>query len=94
MQALRTAAGRLAWISWDLKAASSQERTQIISVMALIARDRFRDVWDARGSSPAQKFLLWRAERHLDLGDNALDRTGATLNYLLAWRSLLGQPPG
>ena len=94
MQALRTAVGRLTWISSDdLKAATRDERTQIISVMALIARDRFRDVWDARGSTPAQNFLLWRAERHLDLGDNAIDRASATLDYLEAWRSLLGQPP-
>jgi Tol biopolymer transport system component len=87
LNALRLTAGRLAWSSPSLRAATEPQRTSIIQTMRALAANRFWDHWSWAATTTAE----WRAERRLRLGDETRDRVGATLHYIAAWVTA-GQP--
>jgi Tol biopolymer transport system component len=94
LNVLRTAALRLKYANAALRDATARDRIDLVAAIGALARVRFQDAWAAAQRSwPRPDFLLWRAERHLDLGDGDNDRVRATLNYIHAWEMLLGQPP-
>jgi probable HAF family extracellular repeat protein len=94
LRALRTATGRLAWPDATLSETTLGARTKLVATMGAMARGRFNEAWAAgEQTRPANRFLLWRAERHLDHADADTNRVGATIAYIEAWRILLAEPP-
>jgi hypothetical protein len=96
MRALRTATLRLKYGDAELREATAQERVALVGIMGSIVRVRFNEVWEADAHSfvwPKLDFLLWRVERRLDSGDARRDKAEATIDYIEAWRMLLGLAP-